>query len=217
MEGESALITKLHAKLSLFRRDRDDALRHKELSVERLRIVRKDREAAAAEVRAMQSKLLELREGTKRKIGELAIVEREVEGLKMEYKFQHSELTSKKEKLHRLDAKRNNESNTRHLSATSSREALRKRREKSTLNASISKEFSFDEKKRQLESSIGQDVEEWMASLPELIRKRTVSILEDVDDTERDCVLLRRKIAGYQNVLGVGEACAESAGLQEDH
>ena len=84
MEGESALITKLHAKLSLFRRDRDDAHRHKELCVERLRIVRKDREAAAAELRAMQSKLLEMREGTKRKIGEVAVVEKEEDGLRME-------------------------------------------------------------------------------------------------------------------------------------
>lgn len=87
MEGESALITKLHAKLSLFRRDRDDAHRQKELSVERLRIVRKDREAAAAEVRAMQSKLLEMREGTKRKIGEVAVVEKEVDGLRMEVRY----------------------------------------------------------------------------------------------------------------------------------
>ncbi|KAL7481522.1 hypothetical protein ACHAW6_007213 [Cyclotella cf. meneghiniana] len=217
MEGESALITKLHAKLSLFRRDRDDAHRQKELSVERLRIVRKDREAAAAEVRAMQSKLLEMREGTKRKIGEVAVVEKEVDGLRMEYKFQHSELTSKKEKLHRLDAKRNNEANTRHSCITSSREALRKRREKSTLSASISKELSLEEKKRQLESSIGQDVEEWMASLPELIRKRAASILEDADNTERDCVLLTRKIAGYQNALGTEEGFAEHARLQEEH
>jgi len=84
MEQESALITKLHAKLSLFRRDRDDALRHKELAVERARIVRKDRENAAAELRAMQSKLAEMREETKRKLGEISVVEREVEGLKME-------------------------------------------------------------------------------------------------------------------------------------
>ncbi|KAL7516574.1 hypothetical protein ACHAWX_001574 [Stephanocyclus meneghinianus] len=217
MEGESALITKLHAKLSLFRRDRDDAHRQKELSVERLRIVRKDREAAAAEVRAMQSKLLEMREGTKRKIGEVAVVEKEVDGLRMEYKFQHSELTSKKEKLHRLDAKRNNEANTRYLCVTSSREALRKRREKSTLSASISKELSLEEKKRQLELSIGQDVEEWMASLPELIRKRAASILEDVNNTERDCDLLRRKIAGYQNALGTEEGFAENARLQDEH
>ena len=75
----------------------------------------------------------------------------------------------------------------------------------------------MEEKKRQLESSIGQDVEEWMASLPELIGKRAASILEDADNTERDCVLLRRKIAGYQNVLRTEVGFAQHAGLQEEH
>lgn len=84
MEPESALITKLHAKLSHFRRERDEALRRKELAVERARIVRKDRENAAGEVRAMQTKLVEMREETKRKIGEVDVVEREVESLTME-------------------------------------------------------------------------------------------------------------------------------------
>lgn len=84
MEPESALITKLHAKLSVFRRDRDDAHRRKELAVERVRIVKKDRENAAAEVSALKNKLAEMEEETKKKIGNVAVVEREVEKLNME-------------------------------------------------------------------------------------------------------------------------------------
>lgn len=84
MEPESALITKLHTKLSLFRRDRDDALRRRDLSVERARIVRKDCEHAASEVKVMQTKLAEIREKTKRKIDEIDGVKKEVDALTME-------------------------------------------------------------------------------------------------------------------------------------
>ena len=87
MEPESALITKLHAKLSLFRRDRDDAHRRKELAVERARIVKQDRENAAAEVRAMQNKLVEMKDDTKEKMREVGFVEREVEKMTMEVRL----------------------------------------------------------------------------------------------------------------------------------
>ena len=84
MEPESALITKLHAQLSLIRRDRDDAHRRAELAAERARIVKKDRENAAAEVEGMRRKLVEMKEETKRKEKDVGKMEKEVESLNME-------------------------------------------------------------------------------------------------------------------------------------
>ena len=239
MEPESALITKLHAKLSIFRRDRDDSLRRKELAVERARIVKNDRENAAAEVRAMQSKLLELREETKRKIGEVGGVESEVEGLNMEvgfvelfiivllpllrlsssttkilfvhiltpsgqYKFQHSELNTKREKLSRLDAKVSTESSSRSASTTSSREALRRRRENSSsLNAP---NLSLEEKKRQLEAFLeGEGGEDFMITLSDWISKRIESVCEEGEDVRRQCFSLEKRITGFQRAMHSGE------------
>ena len=239
MVPESALITKLHAKLSIFRRDRHDSLRRKELAVERARIVKNDRENAAAEVRAMQSKLLELREETKRKIGEVGGVESEVEGLNMEvgfvelliivllpllrlsssttkilfihiltprgqYKFQHSELNTKREKLSRLDAKVSTESSSRSASTTSSREALRRRRENSSsLNAP---NLSLEEKKRQLEAFLeGEGGEDFMITLSDWISKRIESVCEEGEDVRRQCFSLEKRITGFQRAMHSGE------------
>ena len=235
MEPESALITKLHAKLSIFRRDRDDSLRRKELAIERARIVKNDRENAAAEVRAMQNKLLALKEETKRKIGEVGGVESEVEGLNMEvsfvelliiassqliparshnwkflffhistlvgqYKFQHSELNTKREKLSRLDVKVSTESSSRSASTTSSREALRKRRENSSsLNAP---NLSLEEKKRQLEAFLeGEGGEEFMTSLSDWISKRIENVREEGEDIRLQCFSLEKRIAGFQRAM----------------
>ncbi|KAL3768941.1 hypothetical protein ACHAWO_004051 [Cyclotella atomus] len=226
MEPESALITKLHAKLSVFRRDRDDAHRRKELAVERSRIVKKDRENAAAEVSALKNKLAEMEEETKKKIGDVAFVEREVEKLNMEvsssdfrfcrfrhllnsifiqhslqYKFQHSELQSKREKLSHLSAKVSTASTSRTSTTKFSREALRKRRDNSSsLNAP---NLSLGEKKRQLEALLdGEGAEEWMAALPDWIATRAESVWEEGDDVRRECLALEKKVRGYEAAVG---------------
>ena len=122
--------------------------------------------------------------------------------IRFQYKFQHSELTSKREKLSRLDDKRSADLASRNASASSSLSSLRKRREKSSsLNAPG--ELSLKEKKRRIETVLSDaDGEEWMASLPEWIGRRVECVLEEAEDVGRECRLLRRKIAGYQNVLG---------------
>jgi chromosome segregation ATPase len=124
-----------------------------------------------------------------------------------QYKFQHSELTSKREKLTHLEAKRSVESTSRSASATSSREALRKRRESSSsLNAP---NLSLEEKKRQLEILLESESEEWLASLAEWIGRRTECLWEEGEDVRRDCLLLERKIRGYEAALGEVEMGGE--------
>jgi len=115
-----------------------------------------------------------------------------------QYKFQHSELNAKREKLSHLDAKRSVESSSRSSTTNSSRETLRKRREHSSLlNAP---QLSFEEKKRQLEVLLNGD-EEWILSLPEWIERRVKRVWEEDEDVRRGCLMLERKIKGYRDAL----------------
>lgn len=57
-----AIVDKLHGALAVLRRERDELYRAKELSAERLRLVREERQAVEKNVQSMQSKLEDLTE-----------------------------------------------------------------------------------------------------------------------------------------------------------
>lgn len=58
--GSEQIVGKLHGALAVFRKERDDLFRSKELSNERLRLVVEERQAMEKTVNAMQGKLKEL-------------------------------------------------------------------------------------------------------------------------------------------------------------
>ena len=82
--GGETIINKINGALATFRRERDDNHRAKELAVERLRLVRVDRESTEKNIAAMKEKLRQLKDGTVASRGELVRVENEVEQLRRE-------------------------------------------------------------------------------------------------------------------------------------
>lgn len=60
MSGSEQLVGKLHGALAVFRKERDDLYRSKELAQERLRLIVEERQAMEKAVNAMQIKLNEL-------------------------------------------------------------------------------------------------------------------------------------------------------------
>ena len=89
-----AIVDKLHGALSVLRRERDDLRRSKELSTERLCLIREERQAMKKNVQAMQSKLEKLTElaasaKSKDGVNDVAKMQQEVETLKKEVRYLH--------------------------------------------------------------------------------------------------------------------------------
>mmetsp|Transcript_4617 Transcript_4617/g.9614 ORF Transcript_4617/g.9614 Transcript_4617/m.9614 type:complete len:214 (-) Transcript_4617:57-698(-) len=202
--GES-IIHKINTALATLRRERDSFHRKKELAEERLRLVQADRDATEKNITALKEKLRQFQDGTISTRGELMKIEKEVENLRRESKFQHSELMGKKDKLSRIDSKRTQEATTRNVSVSASRESLRRRRELSSRNGGSKYivRISMEEKKRKLEAMLETDGgHEFFIKLPDLIKMRTEELAEDANGVEEVCVALRRRIVGYEKSLG---------------
>ena len=135
--------------------------------------------------------------------------------------FQHAELQSKKEKLSRLQDKRNSEANSRHHSLTSGRELLRRLREDSSKNDNSNNRNivpSTEEKRHKLEQLMYMDGGvELCKNLPELVRLRKEQTMEEYKDVESRNAALRRIIAGYQNALGGGADTMDMMMMQSNN
>ena len=127
--------------------------------------------------------------------------------ISLQYNFQHAELQAKKEKLSRLEEKRNEEANSMSRSLTAAREMLRRLREDSnndTSYSALNANLSPGERRKKLEKMMEVDGgEELLSNLPELLGMRRAQKLEELKQQELRNASLRRIIAGYQNALGV--------------
>ena len=87
--GSEEIVGKLHGALAVFRKERDDLHRSKELSHERLRLVTEERQAMEKTVNAMQAKLNELNNKAKGngESNDLATFQAEVERLDQEVRY----------------------------------------------------------------------------------------------------------------------------------
>ncbi|KAL9185996.1 hypothetical protein ACHAXT_005234 [Thalassiosira profunda] len=201
-----SLTNKLNNVYASLRKEKEDALRSKQLAEERLRLAKADREQLDRKGQEERKSLRELREREGKMKGENGRSEGENEMLKKEYNFQHAELQSKKEKLSRLEEKRLAEASRRHQSLATARELLRRLREESTagaVGAGANAELSPEERRRRLEQMMEADGGAGLCGkLPALVRLRKAQKEEALAGMEAKSAALRGVIAGYQNALG---------------
>lgn len=197
-------LNNVHASL---RKQKEDAFRGRNLAEERLRLARLDRETLERKGNETKAQLRHLKEKASKMKSVNVAMEKDNSQLEKEFNFQHSELQGKKEKLSRLEEKRNNEAGSRHYSVSAAREMLRRLRENSSQNEDDSgvNGASPGQKRHQLEQSMELDGGEALCrSLPEFLQVRRSVTVEATKHLETRNTSLRRIVAGYQNALGVG-------------
>lgn len=197
-------LNNVHASL---RRQKEDSYRSRNLAEERLRLARQDREALERKGNQTRAQLEQLKEQAVEMKGANAVMETGNIQLEKEFNFQHSELQGKKEKLFRLEEKRNNEASSRHHSVSAAREMLRRLRENSSQNEDDPsfERTSPDQKRCQLEQAMEIDGGEALCvGLPELLQLRRTLTADAAKHLETRNASLRRIVAGYQNALDVG-------------
>jgi len=215
MSNKEAIVEKLHGALSALRRERDDSHRSKELSMERLRIVKDEREAVEKMVRAMQLKLIEMQSSANddelNNPNSIARLQSEVDRLSNEVKFQHSELIGKRNKLSTMESKLTEESKIRASSLKAARDALRKRRDKNILllsNRSIinpaedDKDNSID---AQQVASMFED-NNLLQKLPRLVQEKAAYIDAETEEARQTNESLQKRIGGYKRCLGLSSS-----------
>jgi len=215
MDPSASIYDKLNNVHASLRKQKEDAYRTKQLAEERLRLARVDREALEKKQQETKVQLRMLKEKAVGMKGANGGVEGSNRQMEKEFNFQHSELQGKREKLSRLEDKRNSEANSRNHSVSLAREMLRRLREDSSKNGPTTaySNLSTEEKRRELEqimeSSGGQ---EEMKNLPELVKITKTQKEEEVGNLETRNASLRRIIGGYQNALGSVSIMGQPAG-----
>eukprot|EP00984_Skeletonema_dohrnii_P020136 scaffold9739_cov122-Skeletonema_dohrnii-CCMP3373.AAC.2 len=218
-------VNRLISANASFTRQRDDARRTRQLAEERLNLVKKDSESAIFDriidryfvsngeveekkIVSMEGNLKEHLEKMQRTKAEREKLEGANGEITKNYNFQHSELTSKKEKLDRADDKRKIDANERNLTMSRNREDLRKLRDASREGASqrhADNKMTVASKLRKLDEIC--DVDGGKEFFMKLSTDGLLSVvkdrkLQDVNEIEQGNAALRRIIAGYQNALG---------------
>mmetsp|Transcript_1808 Transcript_1808/g.2587 ORF Transcript_1808/g.2587 Transcript_1808/m.2587 type:complete len:225 (-) Transcript_1808:94-768(-) len=206
--GGEQNVNRLISANASFTRQRDDARRTRQLAEERLNLVKKDREVEEKKIVSMEEKLKEHLEKMQRTKAEREKLECANGEITKNYNFQHSELTSKKEKHDRADDKRKIDANERNLTMSRNREDLRKLRDASREGASqrhADNKMTVASKLRKLDEIC--DIDGGKEFFMKLSTDGLLSVvkdrkLKDVNEIEQGNAALRRIIAGYQNALG---------------
>ena len=124
---------------------------------------------------------------------------------KLQAKFQHSELVSKREKLDQLLASMKEEEQNRSGYLRLAREAVRKRREKVALQESnkdsdIRKESDDIEIIKKCLISSGEDLLLY-SKLQRLIEKNASDIENEIDEYDRKSKVIMKRIQGYNQLI----------------
>eukprot|EP00586_Coscinodiscus_wailesii_P021006 CAMPEP_0172496176 /NCGR_PEP_ID=MMETSP1066-20121228/82865_1 /TAXON_ID=671091 /ORGANISM="Coscinodiscus wailesii, Strain CCMP2513" /LENGTH=234 /DNA_ID=CAMNT_0013268335 /DNA_START=65 /DNA_END=769 /DNA_ORIENTATION=+ len=204
------IVDKLNSALAVIRRERDELHRSKELAVERLRLAREERQAFQKTVRSMEEKLKELNDAVstgKNDKSELLRLQKEVEQLGKEAKFQHAELVGKREKLSRLEAKIADDTKVQATSLRSAREAVRKRRDATAImnDADFEKDIDLElcpEKSDNIKRFFAEiDNDDLLAKWPRLIEEKASMVAMEAADVQRENNGLKRRISGYKRYV----------------